>query len=151
MAEFERSRLINVAPGDVFAFVSDVDNLPTFIPTVQAIEPQLDDRVRIRGAIDGRSYIDDGWLHIDRDRRRLEWGDDEHTYSGSLTIAGDNGGTQVVVHLSLPPYFKPSGRPITGEAGNAPDLVEQSLEDALDSLRNLMEGRGGKVEPSALV
>jgi hypothetical protein len=151
MAEFERSRLMNVVPGDVFAFVANMDNLPTFIPTVQAIEPQRDDRVRIRGVIDGRSYIDDGWLHVDRDRRRLEWGDDEHTYSGSLTVAGDNGGTQVVVHLSLPPHFTPSGRPITGEAGNAPDLVEQSLEDALDSLRNLMEGRGGKVEPSALV
>jgi len=150
MAEYERSRLINVAPGDVFAFVSNPDNLPTFIPTVQAIEPQPDDRVRIQGAIHGRSYVDDGWLHVDRDRRRLEWGDDERTYSGSLTVAGDNGGTQVVLHLSLPPHFTPSGRPITGEAANAPDTIEQSLEDALDSLRNLMEGRGGKVERSAV-
>lgn len=147
MAEYERSRLIQVAPEDVFAFVSNIDNLPTIIPTVNAIEPESNDRVRISGTIDGRSFVDEGWLHIDRDRRRLDWGDDERTYSGWLTVTGDDGGTQVIAHLSLPPHFTPSGRPITGEAANAPALIEQSLEDALDSLRNLMEGRGGKVEP----
>jgi hypothetical protein len=66
-----------------------------------------------------------------------------------LAVAGADGGAQVVVHLSFAPYVTPSGRPITGEPADEPDPIEQSLEAALDSLRNLMEGRGGKEEPAA--
>jgi hypothetical protein len=75
---------------------------------------------------------------------------DERTYSGWLTVAGDDGGAQVVAHLSFAPYVTPSGRPISGEPETDPDPIEQSLEAALDSLRNVMEGRGGKEEPAAV-
>jgi hypothetical protein len=66
-----------------------------------------------------------------------------------LTAAGADGGAQVVAHLSFAPYVTPSGRPISGEPADEPDPIEQSLEAALDSLRNLMEGRGGKEEPAS--
>ena len=57
---------------------------------------------------------------------------------------------QVVAHLSFAPYVTATGRPITGELEAEPDPIEQSLETALDSLRNLMEGRGGKEEPASI-
>ena len=53
-----------------------------------------------------------------------------------------------MAHLSFAPYVTPTGRPITGEPSDEPDPIELSLEAALDSLRNLMEGRGGKEEPA---
>jgi hypothetical protein len=56
----------------------------------------------------------------------------------------------VVAHLSFAPYVTATGRPITGEPEADPDPIEQSLEAALDSLRNLMEGRGGKEEPASI-
>jgi hypothetical protein len=59
-------------------------------------------------------------------------------------VSGEDGGSQVVAHLSFAPYVTATGRPITGEPEADPDPIEQSLEAALDSLRNLMEGRGGK-------
>lgn len=147
MAEYERSRLIQASPDDVFAFVADVANLPTYVPTVTAVDPQDGDRVRIHGAIHGRDFADDGWFHVEDGRRRVEWGTDEHDYGGWLSVAGDNGGTQVVAHLSLAPFVTPSGAPITGELTGT---IEESLEAALDSLRNLLEGRGGKIEPAAV-
>jgi hypothetical protein len=151
MAEYERSRLVQASPDDVFAFVSDPDNLAAFVPTVDAAEPQAPGRVRVQGESRGHACDDDGWFRVDEARRRLEWGADEHDYSGWLTVAGDDGGAQVVVHLSVAPFVTASGRPITGEPPAEPDPIEQSLESALDSLRNLMEGRGGKEEPSAVV
>jgi hypothetical protein len=149
MAEYERSRLVQASPDDVFAFVSDASNLATILPTVETVERQADDRVEVHGEVRGRTYEDDGWFRVDEARRRIEWGADERTYSGWLAVAGADGGAQVVVHLSFAPCVTPSGRPITGEPADEPDPIEQSLEAALDSLRNLMEGRGGKEEPAA--
>jgi hypothetical protein len=148
MAGYERSRLMQASPDDVFAFVSDANNLATFLPTVDAIEPQAEDRVEVHGEVRGRSYEDEGWFRVDEARRRIKWGADERTYSGWLTVAADDGGSQVVAHLSFAPYVTPTGRPITGEPVSEPDPIEESLEAALDSLRNLMEGRGGKEEPA---
>jgi uncharacterized protein YndB with AHSA1/START domain len=148
MAEYERSRLVLASPEDVFAFVSDPRNLATFLPTVDTVEPREEDRVEVHGEVRGRTYEDDGWFHVDEARHRIEWGADERTYSGWLTVAEDDAGAQVVAHLSMPPYVTPSGRPITGEPEIDPDSIEESLEAALDSLRNLMEGRGGKEEPT---
>lgn len=150
MAEYERSRLVQASPDDVFAFVSDVGNLATFVPTVSAVEPQVGDRVRIHGTIHDRTFVDEGWFHVEEGRRRVEWGTDEHDYAGWLSVAGDNGGTQVVAHLSLPPYVTPSGAPISDGLPQERDMIDESLEAALDSLRNLMEGRGGKEEPAAV-
>ena len=147
MAEYERSRWVRASPDAVFAFVSDAGNLATFLPTVDTVEPQTEDRVEVHGEVRGREYEDDGWFHVDEGRRRLEWGADERDYSGWLTVSGDGDGSQVVAHLSIAPYVTPSGRPIDDEPARDHDPVEESLEAALDSLRNLMEGRGGKEEP----
>jgi len=150
MAEYERSRLVQASPDDVFAFVSDANNLATFLPTVDVVEPQAEGRVEVHGEVRGRSYEDEGWFRVDEARRRIEWGADERTYSGWLTVAADDAGAQVVAHLSMPPYVTPSGAPITGEPDIDPDPIEESLEAALDSLRNLMEGRGGKEAPASV-
>jgi len=150
MAEYERSRLVQASPDDVFAFVSDANNLATFLPTVDVVEPQAEGRVEVHGEVRGRSYEDEGWFRVDEARRRIEWGADERTYSGWLTVAADDAGAQVVAHLSMPPYVTPSGAPITGEPDIDPDPIEESLEAALDSLRNVMEGRGGKESPASV-
>jgi hypothetical protein len=150
MAEYERSRLVQASPDEVFAFVSDASNLATFLPTVDTVEPQAEGRVEVHGEVRGRTYEDDGWFRVDDARRRIEWGADEGTYSGWLTVSGADGAAQVVAHLSFAPYITPSGRPISEELADEPDPIEQSLEAALDSLRNLMEGRGGKEEPAVV-
>lgn len=150
MAEYERSRLVQASPDEVFAFVSDANNLATFLPTVDVVEPQAEGRVEVHGEVRGRSYEDEGWFRVDEARRRIEWGADERTYSGWLTVAGEDGGAQVVAHLSFAPDVTPSGSPITGEPEIDPDPIEESLEAALDSLRNLMEGRGGKEAPASV-
>jgi hypothetical protein len=149
MAEYERSRLIQLSEDDVFAFVSDVNNLPIYVPTVQAVEPQKGEEVLVRGEIRGHNFADEGFFHVEPARHRVEWGDAERTYSGSLTVAADNGGSRVTVHLSLPPYVTPSGAPVTGEDPAERQQIEASLGDSLESLRNVLEGRGGKVEPAS--
>jgi hypothetical protein len=147
MAEYERSRLVQASPDDVFAFVSNVGNMAAFVPTVDAAKSEAGGRVHVHGEVRSDEYDDDGWFRVDAGRRRLEWGSDERDYSGWLTVSGEDGGSQVVAHISAAPFVSSSGRPIDGEPAGAPDRYEQGLEAALDSLRNLMEGSGGKEEP----
>lgn len=149
MAEYERSRMIQASPEDVFAFVSDARNLPSILPTVESVQPEAGDRVEVHGEVRGAQYQDEGWFRVDPNRHRVEWGADEHDYSGWMTVTDADGGSEVVTHISLPPRVTASGEPIAGETAAGPDPVEASLEAALDSLRNLMEGRGGKEEPAA--
>lgn len=151
MAEYERSRVIGAAPDAVFAFATDLNNLPTYLPTVQATEEPAPGRIRVRGEVRGNRYEDDGSVTIDADRRRMEWGADELNYSGWMSVgADDDAGTrsQVTVHLSFAPWTDDSGRPIA-EPNIDPDPIEESLETALDSLRSLIEGTGGKDDTAA--
>jgi hypothetical protein len=147
MAEYQRLRRLDAPADDVFAFVSNAENLAAILPTVRSIAPAGEGHVRIRGETHGRPFEDAGWFRVDEARRRIEWGADAGDYHGWLTVAGANGDAEVAIHLSLGPRVDTSGRPITGEASEEPDPVEEGLETALDSLRNLMEGTGGNEEP----
>jgi hypothetical protein len=148
MAEYERSRRVQASADDVFAFVSDLSHFATFLPTVRAVEPRAEGQIRVSGQSHGHAYEDEGWFRVDA-ARRVEWGDDERTYSGWLTVAGeDDGASQVVAHLSFAPHVTATGAPADAEPAVASDPIEQSLEAALDSLRNLLEGTGGKEEPA---
>ena len=150
MAEYERSRLVQASPDDVFAFVSDARQPGDVLADGGHGRTASGGSCRGPRRGPGQDYEDDGWFRVDEARHRIEWGADERTYSGWLTVAAEDGGAQVVAHLSFAPYVTPAGRPITGEPPDDPDPIEQSLEAALDSLRNLMEGRGGKEEPAAV-
>ena len=146
MPEFERSRLIQAAPEDVFAFVADVQNLPNYVATVRSVEVPAAGRVRVRGEARGRRFADDGYLKIDPNRRRLEWGADEADYAGWLTVGpAVDGAARVVVRLS---FYGASDelREIQASA-DAERPIEDGLEAALDSLKNLIEGTGGKQPP----
>lgn len=147
MAEYQRSRHIDVTPDELFAFVSDLHNLPVYLPTVTSAEPEADGRIRIRGAMHGKPYVDEGEFNVEPARRRVEWRVEEREYAGWLSVHGDDGGAQVVVRLTAPPFVTPSGQPVTAPPAGS-EQIQQDLERALDSLRNVMEGRGGKVEPA---
>ena len=94
MAAYERSRRIQASPDDVFAFVSNIGNLAAFVPTVIAAEPQEKGRVRIRGKVHERTYVDDGWFHVEDARRRVEWGPAVRFTDGSSDQRGACGGTR---------------------------------------------------------
>ena len=104
MAEYERSRLVQASPDDVFAFVSDANNLATILPTVETVERQAEDRVEVHGEVRGRTYEDDGWFRVDEARRRIEWGADEAYLFGMVGRLrsgrrGAGGGAPVVCPL----------------------------------------------------
>ncbi len=49
MAEFEHSMTMRASADRVVAFVTDVQNMPKYLPTTKAAQLQGEDRVRVQG------------------------------------------------------------------------------------------------------
>ena len=153
MSEFEHSTTIDASPDEVYAFMSKVENLPKYLPTTHAAQPQEGERVRVQGEAQGHKYDSDGFFRQDAANHRIEWGADEGYYSGFLEVTEQGSGSSMTVHLSFsggPPGSEGSE---PGDGGDAPSEgdVQEGLVKALTSIKNFVEeGRtGGKEEPSA--
>ena len=146
MSEYQATRTIQATPEHVFDFVSDVRNLPQYLPTTHDAKPQGQDRVRVQGQARGHDYNADGWLRRDENGRRLEWGSDgDMNYSGSLEVrpsGGEAASVTVKLHFDPPEQMKRA-------MGDADAKIQEGLEAALQSIANHCEGHGGKVEPQS--
>jgi uncharacterized protein YndB with AHSA1/START domain len=157
--EYEQSRTIDAPPEEVFAWLSDVGNLPKYLPPVvdSSVEGPSAEGVpgqRIRTKLEypgegGGTFDAVGHFAVDERERRMEWGAEEgRDYSGWLTVGNHGeGGSEVVVHLSF------------GERSAGPDIEERSPEGrdplaegvsaTLESIRRQLEEGSGKVETPA--
>ncbi len=150
MSDYEYSLIVNAAPEQVFNFVSNVRNLPKYLPTVRHAEPQGGDRVRVQGEAQGRLYDNDGFFRVDERQRRMEWGSDgEHEYRGWLDVApGADGGASSIITVRL--QFEPRGetaQQLDRQTGDRDLTIQQGLQQALESIKNVFEGHDGKIEP----
>lgn len=146
---YTASRTINAPVDEVFAFVSDVKNLPKYLPTTKKAEAQGEDRVRVQGSANGHDYDADGHFAVDAAKHAMTWGSDgERTYSGQMEVAGRGQQSEVTVHLHFEPGKK--GKQEMAETSGSPEAaIQEGLEKALQSIQNQVEGKGGKVEPKA--
>ena len=97
--EYQQSQAIDAPPEEVFAWLSDVANLPEYLPPVVAssaegpsVESVPGQRIRATleypGQDEGRTFDAEGYLAVDEAQRRMEWGAEAgRDYSGWLTVA----------------------------------------------------------------
>lgn len=160
MSEYIHSITIEAPPKEVFDYISDVDNLPDYIPTVRSAEPEKNNQVRLQGEAAGHHYDSGGFFHVDEENMRVEWGSQENkNYSGSLIVkpnesSRDNASSgaatncEVVISISFEPHaerveqFRQQGR-------DTDEVVREGIQKALLSIKNQCEGVGGKVESKA--
>ena len=146
MSQYEQSLSINAKPDAILDFISDIKNLPKYLPTTKSAQSQGPDRVQVQGSAHGHAYNADGYLRCDRARKRIEWGSDEGHYSGWMSVsdAGSDASSTVTVSIQM------SQKPGQG-SGRAPSDsdINEGLQKSLESIKNYMEKDGGKVEPRA--
>lgn len=146
MPEYEASRNIPADPEGVFQYVSDVNNLPQYLPTTHSAQPQGQGRVQVRGETQGHEYSADGFFHRDGGQNRMSWGSDgEMRYRGWMRVEPDgDSGSRVTVHLSFDPPEN-----MKQQMQDPGAKIQEGLEKALESIANLVEGKGAKVEPQS--
>lgn len=146
MSEYQNSIVIAANPDKVFDFVADINNLPQYLPTVHNATLESSDRIRIQGEAAGHKYDDTGYFRADKESRKLEWGSDgESNYSGWLKVdqGEDTSTANLSVHISYGESHKKH------EGVDWDNVMNEGISKTLQSIKNLCEGRGGKVEPKA--
>ena len=125
MPEFSRSIDVAASPDKAFAFVSDVSNLPRFVPTTRSAEASGNGKVHVEGVAGGREYSNDGHIYVDAERRLMRWGSGESAYRGELSVSDATNGARVEISL----HFHEAPELGGGE-------VEKSLQASLERLRS---------------
>jgi uncharacterized membrane protein len=149
--EFEQSTTIAAPADNVFDFMADVSNLPKYLPTVRSAQPQEGERVRTQGQAGGHSYDSDGHFRIDRLSKRIEWGSDgENDYGGWMEVDGDREQCKVTVHIHYaPPAEMAQKMAEQSPEGSFESAINEGIGKALESIKNICEGKGGKQEIEA--
>ena len=156
MKEYEKTKQIKASAGAVFAWLSDVGNLPHYLPPVKEAaltEPSSEDspgqrKVWMKVKIPDRYETEgEGYFSVDNDSRRMEWGAEwGRDYSGWLTVEEDESAlSTVTVHLN----FGPRSAEAEEETGGETDPFEEGIEATLESIRRQIEEGSGKVDPTS--
>ncbi len=157
MREYEQTQTIDATADEAFVWLSDVSNLPKYLPPVinaSIEEPSAGDNLgrRVRATLEypgerGGTFDAEGYLAVDEGRRRMEWGAEvERDYSGWLEVAaGADGESQVTVHLNFGERsVEPEVREHTPEGR---DPLAEGISATLESIRRQIEEGSGKLEP----
>ena len=154
MQEYEQSQTIAAPANEVFAWVSDVENLPKYLPPIKdaGIDGPSEgdnpgEKVKMHVEIPDRGEFEsEGYFDVDADARTMRWGaESDRDYSGRLEVseAGD-GQSEVTVHLSFGP------RSVEGEiqdqSSDDRNPLEESLTATLESIRRQIEEGSGKLD-----
>lgn len=132
MAEFVESVAIACEPKRLFDYLSDVANLPSYMPRLKRAEPIGDGAVEVVATPrlpDGSTPEVKGsaWTRVDEPDRCFSWGavGGRHGYKGSFEIDPEGEGSCLIVRLD-------------SERADA-DAVRAGLKDVLASIKRIAE------------
>jgi uncharacterized membrane protein len=143
MGTYERTTTVTAPADELFAYLSDVGNLPEYIAAMRQAEPAGraegdvppgSDAVHTVAEVDGVRREGEAWFKSDADARSISWGSEGPSdYHGELTVgdAGDESTVTVRLHTEHV------------EGGH----VEQGLEATLATIKEKVEGHG-RANPS---
>jgi uncharacterized membrane protein len=155
MQEYEQSKTVAAPANEVFAWVSDVENLPKYLPPIkdagiegEAAAGSPGEKVKMTVEIPDRGEFEsEGYFDVDAEARTMRWGaETDRDYSGLLTVAeAGDGQSAVTVRLSF------GARSVEGEIQESSsedrDPLEESLGATLESIRRQIEEGSGKLPP----
>lgn len=149
--DFEQSITVNAPAEGIFAYVSNVQNVPEYLPTIKSAQPQQGERIRTQGQVGEKTYDADGHFRVNRESRRLEWGSDgENEYGGRLEVR-EQGDSQSEVSVYI--HYNPRPETLQRMIEKSPDhsfegAMNEGIQKTLESIKRICEGTGGKQEIS---
>ena len=132
MHDYQRDQSIAVEADRLYAYLSDVANLPHYFARIRSAELVDDGEVHTRAVIEpkGRERHEvegTAWFRRDSDARRIEWGSEgDNNYRGSLTVSPTTDDiSRVVLEIHT-------------ESGH--DGIEQGIDETLAALETAVLG-----------
>lgn len=128
MGDYEHTTTVRRPPEDVFAYLSDVSNLPHYFSGLQDARSEGGEDVHVVATVEGRTYEGEAWMHADADARSMRWGSEgPSAYHGELFVTGiGDEESRVTVELHT-------------ERADGPG-ISAGLEQTLASLKQNLDG-----------
>ena len=132
---------INATAAEVFDFVSRVENMPRYLPTVEKATRIAPGLVRLKGAANGRRYALEGQLRVDADAMQMSWGAIEReTYHGEFQVFDTDEGAELACRLEFEPHLATMEK-FTGVCEAGENSIKTGLEAALGAVKQAVESR----------
>jgi hypothetical protein len=96
--EHEHTEHVAAAPDAVYAAISDVRNLPRFVPQMTAARPTDGEHVEIDARYEGRDQHGEASFTADPEQRRIEWSA-ASGYHGWMSVAPDGESSRLTLFL----------------------------------------------------
>lgn len=102
MGDCESTIQVDAPPQVLFDYLSDIDNLPKYLPRVRsATLVDGGDAVRTVAELPNEQVMEgEAWFGVDRAAMRMAWGSEgPRDYQGELAVHSAEGGSQVWVRI----------------------------------------------------
>lgn len=99
--QHEHTEHVAASPDSVYAAISDVTNLPRFVPQLTAARPAGAGRVEVDARYEGREQHGEASFATDDTARRIAWGT-ASGYRGWLQVDPDEDGSRLTLFLDTP-------------------------------------------------
>ena len=96
--QHEHTEHVAAPPEAVFAAISDVTNLPRFVPQMTAAKPSGGDRVEIDARYDGHDQHGEASFNADEGDHKIEWSS-ASGYNGWMKVDADGDGSRLTLFL----------------------------------------------------
>jgi len=102
MSQFSTRIDIDAPADEVFSFVTEAANMPKFLPTLDEAVAIGDNKIRMKGEVDGHKYDTIGWFQVHEFNRTMLWGaEGMNNYSGDLEVLDQHGSCVLVINLKF--------------------------------------------------
>lgn len=122
--QHEHTEHVAAPPDEVFAAISDVGNLPSFVPQMTAARESGDGTVVVDARYEGREQHGEATFERDEAARRIEWSAGSG-YRGWMQVDGDGRGSRLTLFLDTP----------------HPSASDHDVAATLDAIRMLVESK----------
>jgi carbon monoxide dehydrogenase subunit G len=99
--QHEHTEHVAASPDAVYAVISDVSNLPSFVPQITAARRAGEGRVEVDARYEGHEQHGEARFSADGAARKIEWGT-ANGYHGWLQVDGDGDGSRLTLFLDTP-------------------------------------------------
>lgn len=99
--QYEHTEHVAAPPDAVFAAISDVSNLPRFVPQLTGLRAADGGRVEVDARYEGHEQHGEASFATDGAARRIEWGA-ASGYRGWMQVDADGDGSRLTLFLDTP-------------------------------------------------
>jgi uncharacterized membrane protein len=140
MSEFSTHVRIDAPADEVFAYVTDFDNMPDYLPMVDKARPEGEGRIRLEGSgAKGQKFDNVAWFQTHEFNRTMLWGaTGANDYAGDLEVMDQGDACELTINVkfeSLPELSQEERERLKAQEPQ----IQNSLEESANRIKAACE------------